>query len=156
MGYTPHGQGIRSIRSDRELDDFIIQVQDWEDRLPWHGILRQNLDAIRKFLWNDAIWQAQLLQGADHAQGLHAPDFSFFNLVVIRNTGTWQGHDNLDTSFDIWGTADNLTGHFITRIHLTEMEVGIWHIFTGEDMAYHKIGQALSWGGYSLHFDTCR
>ena len=137
MGHTPHGQGVCSVRSDGELDDFIIQVQVREDGLPWHRILRQNLDTICKFLWNNAVWQAQLLQGADHAQGFHATDFSFFNLVVIRNTGTWQGHNDLDASFDIWGTADNLTWLLITSVHLTEVEVGIWHIFTGEDMAHH-------------------
>ena len=145
MSHPTHRQSISPVWCDGKFDNLIIQVQIREDFLARHCFFRQDLNAIRKFLWHNRIRNTQLTQRADHAQRLQAPDFPFFNLIIIRNASTWQSHHNLDACTNIWSTTDNLTVLLFSDIDLTNMQVGIRNILTRYHLTNDNFRQARSW-----------
>ena len=157
MCHTTHRKSIRTVRCDWQFDDFIIKVKIWENAIARNGIFWQNLDTIRKFLRNNAIWKSKLCQRTDHPERFHAANLTFFDFVIVCNTGTRNGNNYLDASSDIWSTTNNLTWTFsISCIYLTQVQVCFRHIFTWQDMTNNQFWQALSRCLNTFHFNTCR
>ena len=85
--------------------------------------------------------QAQLIEAAHHAVGLHAPQLALLDLLAAGEGGVVQGHGHHIAGVDVPGAGDNLDGRALAHIQLADPHVvGIRVALHSEDGAHHDIG----------------
>ena len=85
--------------------------------------------------------QAQLVEAAHHAVGLHAPEHILLDLFAAGEGGVVQGHRHHVPHVDVPGAGDDLDGGTLANVQLADPHVvGIRVALHGEDGAHHDVG----------------
>ena len=98
-------------------------------------------DAVGKI----PLVQGKFLQGAEHAVGEDAPEFSLLNLYAAREGGLVEGHRYQIPYMDVPGAGDDLDRFLLAHVQLAYPHVvAVGVAFHGDDAAYHYIGNLRS------------
>ena len=139
------------------IQQHVVQIQSSRQRCSRRHLESGQIHNLRLLACREQIAQSDLIGGADHAEGLHAPqlgifDFNGLSLAVPAHHSAGAGYGYPHSIPQIDSTADDLLDLSVSNIHLADSQpVRVWmglHLF---DHAYYHLIKTTGQVLYILH-----
>ena len=158
-GQADDGQAVRPVGGDLKLHHVVVEAQDLPDIVSGLeapglqvGVGLQDKDAVHHAGGPVVVGHAQLLVGAQHPVGFHAPELALLDMDPAGEGGVVLGHGDQVPLGDVLGAGDDLDGLGLAHVHLADPHmVGVLVADDLQDLAHHHIGNLFAFHLGDLH-----
>ena len=154
-GDADGAQAVRAVGQNLKIHRRVVDAQNGLHVRAEGIVLLEHQNALFLDVGIELRGHVELLAGADHALGDHAPQLALFDFDAAGQVRAVQGHGHQLARRHVGRAADDVQHLRAAHVHGALVQVRALHVLAGEHAAHHDLLHAAADVLGSLHGGAC-